>query len=69
MRVSHELERGVICEKCEEVAYKGGYKRIATMTSIVEDTTGRFKTIHRMNLCNKCYKEYRELLNKHFLQK
>lgn len=67
--MSHELERGVVCEKCENTAYKGGYKKISTFTSIVEDTTGRLKNIHRMNLCNKCYKEYRDLLNRHFLRK
>ena len=68
MRLNHELDRGVICEKCEQVVYKGNYKRINTLDPLVEDTTGRCKNIHRLNLCNKCYTEYKDLLNRHFFR-
>lgn len=62
MRVNHELERGVICEKCNKVVYKGNYVRIQTLEPIVEDTTGRCKTINRINLCRECHKEYKQMI-------
>lgn len=63
MRVSHELERGVICERCLNITTKEmGYKRIQISTPIKEDSTGRIKHIDRMNLCNECYEEYKSLI-------
>ena len=70
MRVSHELDKGIVCEKCNKVSTKeSGYKRINVLEPIVEDSTGRYKTIHRMNLCRKCYGSYKELLKRHFTNK
>ena len=63
MRVSHELPKGVVCEKCLQVTTKEmGYKRIQVLTPIKEDSTGRNKSIHRMNLCDRCYEEYKHLI-------
>ena len=65
MRVSHELPKGVVCEKCLQVTTKEmGYKRIQVLTPIKEDSTGRYKNIHRMNLCDRCYEEYKHLIKK-----
>ena len=69
MRVNHELEKGIVCEKCNKISYKGDYVRINVLEPIVEDSTGRYKTIHRMNLCRKCYGSYKELLKRHFTNK
>ena len=63
MRVSHELERGVICERCLKITTKEmGYKRIQISTPLKEDSTGRIKYIDRMNLCTECYEEYKSLI-------
>ena len=63
MRVQHELEKGIICERCLEHVTKENYKRINVSKAIIEDTTGRFKVIHRVNLCQSCYNDYRKLVN------
>ena len=63
MRPKHELERGIICEKCLKHSYKGHYKRIKTETAKIESTTGEYYIIHRLNLCNKCFEEYTNLIN------
>jgi hypothetical protein len=65
MRIQHELEKGVVCERClKHTTKEEGYKRINASTPIVEDSTGKYKVIHRMNLCASCYKDYREMINK-----
>ena len=54
MREKHELERGVICEKCLKVSSKEeGYTRINFPKPIKEDSTGRTRVVSRMNLCNE----------------
>ena len=63
MRAPHELGEGVICEKCLHLATKKNYKRITTNEAVVSDTTGRFKVVHRINLCNQCYNEYIKLVD------
>lgn len=64
MRVAHELEKGVVCERClKHTTKEDGYKRINVLSPVVEDTTGKYKTIYRMNLCKDCYKEYFRWLN------
>ena len=40
------------------------YKRINVLLPNKNDSTGRFTTIHRMNLCPKCYEEYRTMVTK-----
>ena len=67
MRVSHELSKGVVCEKCKSIVFKGDYKRINTLVPVLEDHTGRYKTIYRLNLCNRCYIDYKELIHKQFI--
>ena len=62
MREKHECERGVICERCLKLVYKGNYTRIQYSRSVVDDTTGTTKTISRMNLCNDCFDEYKDLI-------
>lgn len=69
MRRPHELKSGVVCEKCLHIVAKKDYKRILTNEPIVSDTTGRSKTIYRINLCNQCYEEYIKLVNKFFNRK
>lgn len=64
MRISHELEKGVICERCLKHVTKENYKRTVTQKPNVNDTTGSCKIIYRLNLCNDCYEEYKELVNK-----
>lgn len=63
MRRQHELYSGVICEKCLHIVTKKNYKRITTNEPVVSDTTGRFKVVHRINLCNQCYDEYIKLVD------
>ena len=63
MRQAHELERGIICEKCFKTAYKGYYKRIKVETALTTSTTGEYKIINRMNLCDNCYKQYCSIVN------
>ena len=63
MRPPHELDSGVICEKCLHISTKKSYKRITTNEPVVSDTTGRCKVVHRMNLCNQCYDEYIKLVD------
>ena len=62
MRERHELEHGVVCECCLRHVYKGNYTRIAYLKNDVLDSTGIFKTIGRMNLCNNCFEEYTKFL-------
>lgn len=62
MREKHELDRGVICEKCLKVASKKDYIRINFNKPIIGDSTGTTKVISRMNLCNECYEELKVLL-------
>lgn len=69
MRTQHELNKGVICEKCLYIANKGEYKRINVLESITNDTTGRYKTINRINLCNQCYKDMEELMHNFIKEK
>lgn len=61
MREKHELEHGVICEKCLDIVTKENYTRIRFAKPIVEDTTGKEKIVSRMNLCNSCYEEYKKV--------
>lgn len=58
MRKKHELDRGIVCERCRCIATKMQYKRITVTVPVIEDTTGRTRNLNRVNLCNKCYKEY-----------
>lgn len=62
MREKHELERGIICEKCLKTSFKKEYTRISFTKPIPEDTTGRTRVVSRMNLCNKCYEELKLIL-------
>ena len=63
MREKHELEKGVICESCLEIARKEeGYTRIRFERPLPKDTTGVTKTISRMNLCNNCYMEFKKII-------
>ena len=63
MRRQHELNRGVICEKCLHIVTKTDYKRITTNEPIVSDSTGMFKVVCRINLCNNCYDKYAKLVD------
>ena len=63
MRRQHELDSGVICEKCLHIVTKKNYKRITVNEPVVSDTTGRFKVVYRINLCNQCYDEYIKLVD------
>ena len=63
MRTRHELDKGVICEKCLHIVTKKNYKRITTNQPILSDTTGRFKVVYRINLCNNCYDKYAKLVD------
>lgn len=63
MRKKHELEHGVICEHCLHIIKNKNYKRINTLIAIKSDTTGRFKTIDRVNLCDQCYETYKNLIS------
>lgn len=73
MRERHELERGIICEKCLNFASKKEYTRINFIKPIAEDSTGMTKVVSRMNLCNDCYEEFKEVIEsftgKKFLEK
>lgn len=74
MREKHELERGVICEKCLKVSSKEeGYTRINFLKPIKEDSTGRTRVVSRMNLCNECYEQLKQILEtfigKSFIEK
>ena len=62
MREKHEFEKGVICERCLKMALKGEYTRIQYSRSVVDDTTGATKIFSRMNLCNDCFNEYKNLI-------
>lgn len=62
MRNRHELEHGVLCESCGKHCIKGEYTSIRHITPIIEDTTGRYKTIDRFNFCNKCYNKYMKFM-------
>jgi len=64
MRRQHELERGIVCEKCRKIAHKGFYKRIKVETAITTSTTGENKVIYRMNLCDSCYDQYCSIILK-----
>lgn len=61
MRESHELEHGIICEKCLCIATKDNYTRIQFSKPIPEDTTGRTKVIARVNFCNSCYEKFKKV--------
>ena len=63
MRTRHELDKGVICEKCLHIVKNKEYKRITTNQPILSDTTGRFKVVYRINLCNNCYDKYAKLVD------
>lgn len=63
MRRQHELESGVICEKCLRIVTKKDYKRITTIEPIASSTTGLTKTVYRINLCNQCYDKYSKLVD------
>lgn len=63
MRRGHELEKGIICERCKRIFYKGNYISIKYLEPILEDNTGRYKTINRHNLCKKCYSEYEYIIH------
>ena len=67
MRKEHELPKGIICEKCLKKTYKGNYKKISILEPIIYDTTGKNITTNRINLCNKCFLEFENLL-KNFLK-
>lgn len=74
MRENHELERGIICEKCLNHATKEkGYTRVNFTKPIKEDSTGKTKSINRINLCDNCYNELIKLIEeftgKPFLEK
>lgn len=63
MREKHELERGVIWEKCLKISSKEeGYTRINFTKPIKEDSTGRTRNVSRINLCNNCYEELKQIL-------
>lgn len=62
MRDKHELEHGIICESCGKHCKKGDYISIKHVAPIIEDTTGRNKTIDRFNFCNKCYNNYMKFM-------
>lgn len=62
MRENHELDRGIICEKCLKIVSKEEYIRLNFNKPIPEDTTGRTKVVSRINLCNECYEELKVLL-------
>ena len=62
MRERHELEHGVVCERCLDIVYNKQYTRIQYSKPVVDDTTGRVKFISRMNLCNKCFGEYKNMI-------
>ena len=62
MREKHELERGIICEKCLKIASKKDYIRSSFNKPIIGDSTGATKVISRMNLCSECYEELKGLL-------
>lgn len=61
MRKRHEIENGIICERCLCIAKKGNYTTVKFFKPIIEDTTGRTEIISRMNLCNDCYNEYKKM--------
>lgn len=62
MRKSHELPAGIICEKCLAKVSKGHYKRVKVEAQVTTSTTGENRIIDRINLCNKCYKQYMALV-------
>ena len=62
MREKHELEKGIVCEKCLDVVTNKQYTRIQYSKPIVSDTTGRNIIVSRMNLCNKCFDEYKSMI-------
>lgn len=62
MREKHEIEKGIICERCLTIAKKGHYTCIRYMRPILEDTTGANKTFSRMNLCDECFEEYKKII-------
>jgi len=62
MRERHELERGVICERCLDTAYKKQYTRIQYTKPVIDSSTGESKNINRINLCNKCFEEYKIMM-------
>ena len=64
MRRRHETERGVICEHCNRHVFKGEYIRINHLVPIIADTTGKYESVGRYNLCNRCYSEYAEFMNR-----
>lgn len=62
MREKHECEKGIICERCLGLALKGHYTRIQYSRPVVDDTTGATKMISKMNLCNDCFNDYKNLI-------
>lgn len=63
MRQKHELEKGVICEKCLGTFSKErGYTRVKFEKPVPESSTGVSKSISRMNLCNNCYEEFKKVI-------
>lgn len=62
MRKAHELDKGIVCEKCGKITYKGKYIAVMHIKSVELDSTGRRETIDRFNLCDECYKIYRKLI-------
>lgn len=62
MREKHEIEKGIICERCLAIVQKGYYTSIRYVRPVVEDTTGVNRTISRMNLCNECFEEYKKII-------
>lgn len=69
MRKRHELEKGIVCERCKQKANKPDYISIASREPLLNDTTGKLKTIDRMNLCKSCYKIYVDMIYENLLKK
>ena len=62
-RPRHELERGVVCNKCKRRVKKSdGFKRITTFEPIVADTTGKYITTGKLLLCNDCFELYKSII-------
>jgi len=62
MRERHELEHGVVCERCLDIVYNKQYTRIQYSKPVINDTTGKVRYISRMNLCNKYFEEYKNMI-------
>lgn len=60
MREKHEIEKGIICERCLAIVQKGHYTSIRYVRPVLDDTTGVNRTISRMNLCNECFEKYKK---------